>query len=338
LEGSVNIICHIVPRIPPPGTVSAAAALASGLAVPTASKPEHRLQALVNLYNVVYEPQSKLAVLVQTLAFSKACGLADVMLGVVRTHADTWARDLGLSPEDERALYVACADALRACTRKPKTAAKEAYRLLTKHLTTFEGSSLPEAASAASVASEVVAEFLRSPEMFTFDLGDSPAVVALAQNAQHAPLHRLLTVYLSGTVADFREVAAAHPQLFDTLGVTAEAALNKMQLLALMGLAHGTDELGFGAIATALDVAIEDVENIVVQAVGRRLLEARIDQLRSTVTVLRCSPRTFGAAQWRELQAQLRSWNETVSHVVEMGCDDQKVLQQGISELRVSVA
>jgi hypothetical protein len=50
------------------------------------------------------------------------------------------------------------------------------------------------------VAAAVVTEFVRSPEMFQFDLLDNPAVRALAADPQHAPLHRLLTIFLSGTV------------------------------------------------------------------------------------------------------------------------------------------
>ena len=51
-----------------------------------------------------------------------------------------------------------------------------------------------------------------------------------------------------------------------------------------------------------------EVEALVVQAIGKRIVEARIDQLRGTVSVAKCVPRTFGAGQWRELQGQLAVW------------------------------
>lgn len=55
-----------------------------------------------------------------------------------QANADSWPRDLRLPAARERELYVACAAVLQACTRKPKTAAKEAYRLLLKCLSTYE--------------------------------------------------------------------------------------------------------------------------------------------------------------------------------------------------------
>jgi translation initiation factor 3 subunit M len=335
LEGAINIICHLVPRIPVPGAGAAATRLASALAATPTVRPDRRLQALVNLYNVVWETQSKYTVLLQTLAFSKASGLADVMLNVVRTHADTWAAGLSLTPADERNLYVACADALRGCTRKPKTAAKEAYRLLCKYLVTFEGTGAAEAATGAAVASQVVSDYLKSPDLFHFDLADNPAIAALASNSQFAPLHQLLTIYLTGTVADFKSFAKSNGAVFQSLGVTEDAAAAKMKLLALMGLAHGSAEIKFAEIASSLDLPAGEVESVVVQAIGKRLMEAKIDQLEEVVTVTKCAPRTFGAAQWQELLGQLKSWKQSVGEVMELGKDEKSVLSKGISELSV---
>lgn len=53
----------------------------------TESKPDKRLGALVNLYNVVEEPEAKLAVLLEALGFAQRAGLADLMLPVIRVRA-----------------------------------------------------------------------------------------------------------------------------------------------------------------------------------------------------------------------------------------------------------
>jgi hypothetical protein len=183
--------------------------LANALSANPSSRPDRRLQALINLYNVVWEPQAKFAILLEALAFSKVSGLADVMLGIIRTQADSWSSDLALSPLDERKLYAACADALRGCTRKPKTAAKEAHRLLCKYLTTLEGASGADVARdvrSLQVAAQVVTDFIRSSDLFHFDLAENPAVVELSSSTvdgSHQQLHRLLTIYLTGVVPDF---------------------------------------------------------------------------------------------------------------------------------------
>jgi hypothetical protein len=138
LECCLNLTCHLVPRIPLPAAVAAAARLAAALAATTDSRPEKRLLALVTLYNAAYDSGSKAAVLMEALGYAKRAGLSDIMLPVIRAHADGWAGELQLGAGAERQLYTACADTLGACTRKPRTAAREAYRLLSKCLATYE--------------------------------------------------------------------------------------------------------------------------------------------------------------------------------------------------------
>ena len=54
---------------------------------------------------------------------------------------------------------------------------------------------LPQGAAAAAAA-----YFIRSPDVFQFDLLDSPGVEQLARDPQHAPTHRLLSLLLAGDV------------------------------------------------------------------------------------------------------------------------------------------
>ena len=50
------------------------------------------------------------------------------------------------------------------------------------------------------------------------------------------------------------------------------------------------------------------MEAWIIKASGKKLLEARIDQLRGRVAVTRIPQRTFTQAHWRDLTAQLGAW------------------------------
>ena len=65
-----------------------------------------------------------------------------------------------------------------------------------------------------------------------------------------------------------------------------------------------------------------DVEVWVVRAIGKKLLEARIDQMRRTVAVTKCMQRTFSATQWRALLTQLGAWKVRLpgAHLRCKGC------------------
>jgi translation initiation factor 3 subunit M len=58
----------------------------------------------------------------------------------------------------------------------------------------------------------------------------------------------------------------------------------------------------------ALDLEDGQEESWVIKASGKKLLEARIDQLRRTVIVHRLTHRTFTSSQWQELRTQLAAW------------------------------
>ena len=68
-------------------------------------------------------------------------------------------------------------------------------------------------------------------------------------------------------------------------------------------------------VQEALELEEGEVETWVIRASGRKLLEARIDQLRGRVAVTRIPQRTFTADQWRQLTAQLGAWKVWALHL-----------------------
>ena len=59
------------------------------------------------------------------------------------------------------------------------------------------------------------------------------------------------------------------------------------------------------SIAKALDVPADQVESWVVRAIGMKLIEGKIDQVRGVLSVTRATQPAFGAAQWKELATRL---------------------------------
>ena len=111
LECCLNLTCHLVPRIPLPAAVGAAQRLAAALASAVDARADKRLLALVTLYNAAADVDSKAAVLLEALSYARKAGLADIMLPVIRAHADAWPEELQLGAGGERTLYTACAGA-----------------------------------------------------------------------------------------------------------------------------------------------------------------------------------------------------------------------------------
>ena len=52
----------------------------------------------------------------------------------------------------------------------------------------------------------------------------------------------------------------------------------------------------------------EDVEEWLVRAMGRKLIEGQMDQVKQQVTVTKASQRTFGPENWGTIEKQLAAW------------------------------
>lgn len=112
-----------------------------------------------------------------------------------------------------------------------------------------------------------------------------------------------------------------------------------MQLLSLASLAAEQRELPFDRIAEALQIKPEEVEHWVISAIGAKLIDAKMDQLRRVVLVTyvllpsiaicvcrsshdalrsRSAQRVFTNAQWKQLAGSLQAWRGNLQNVLKV--------------------
>ena len=97
-------------------------------------------------------------------------------------------------------------------------------------------------------------------------------------------------------------------------------------------------ERGSWLTQEALDIDEGQEEAWVIRTIGRKLLEARIDQMRRVVTVSRLAHRAFTHAQWGELRAQLAAWKENVWSVKDLvGAQKDDGLSRGLPAAPVAL-
>lgn len=63
-------------------------------------------------------------------------------------------------------------------------------------------------------------------------------------------------------------------------------------------------------------VPLSEVESWVVMAIAEGLIDARMEQTASSVSVTRAMQRDFGQAQWTTLQTKLRAWRDSVASLL----------------------
>ncbi|KAK9828739.1 hypothetical protein WJX72_001837 [[Myrmecia] bisecta] len=328
LECCLNIVCHLLARVPPAQTPLATRQIAATLCSKVDQHAEQRLQGLTQLYNVVGDPRTQFAVLLDALQYAKQAQLSSLLAPVVKGRVEDWIKDWKLSPQDARKLYLAVADLLRT-NKKRKALLRDAFKLTVKCLSTFEEATPAELAEIKGVAADAVAQFVASTDMFQFDLAESPAVKQLESDPQYGVLYSLLLVLLAGDLQGFEALAKANKADVEASGASYDDMRAKMRIMALLALASRSATIPFSTIKDTLALSEEgEVEAWVVRAIGKKLVEGRIDQLRGVVTITKCTPRSFGRDQWQELREQLAAWKESIKGVRELVSEQKPVVSQ----------
>lgn len=272
---------------------------------------EVKLNGLLTLYSNAQTAPARYMVLLQTLEFAKQSKqLAALLAPVVKGKADEWNRVWNLKPSMAIELYLQLAALMKVVSDRPSV--KEYLRLLSSALALVKPTEAADMAKVKPFAVEAVKAFIRSPDIFQCDFWELPAVQQLSREQGSAALLQLLDVMLNGDLAGFK--SAASPAVLDSVGISADAALDKMRLMALLVLgsrANGS-AVPFTELQKALDIAPEQVQPWIVRAIGSKLIDAKIDQVAGTVTITRCHHRTFTNKEWQGLGQQLAALREAL--------------------------
>ncbi|CAK9223417.1 unnamed protein product [Sphagnum troendelagicum] len=312
MECIFTVICNLVSKAQSPDEALAMAdQIANKLTAHPIEKPALCLKILFHLYNMLGNPYGRFLIFKRAVKLAIAGKVTDLIVPSFK-RLDAFLREWHIGESDKRDLYLSATNILK----DQKGSSKESYSFLVKYLATFAGEDALTLSEAKEEAVRAVIEFVKSPDMFQCDLLDMPAVQQLSKDAKYAPVYRLLDIFLTGRLDGYMEFHSANAALLKNYGLVHEECITKMRLMSLAGLASkGSGEISYSVVRDTLKVADDEVEYWIVRAIGSKLLEAKMDQLRQVVVISRCIERVFGLAQWRDLLGKLTVWKENVNNV-----------------------
>jgi translation initiation factor 3 subunit M len=101
-----------------------------------------------------------------------------------------------------------------------------------------------------------------------------------------------------------------------------------MALIAVASRAAG-GAVALSEVQAALDIPEDQVQPWIVRAIGKRLIEGKIDQVAGTVTATRCLRRAFSSNDWAALAQRLKGLGSGLSAIAErLGAQQQGAQQQ----------
>mmetsp|Transcript_2666 Transcript_2666/g.3020 ORF Transcript_2666/g.3020 Transcript_2666/m.3020 type:complete len:408 (-) Transcript_2666:196-1419(-) len=312
IESCLLVMSNMVSKLPEEEAVTASSQIvAATVSDASADSSQLKLRILFNLFNLINYPAVKYSILMRLLSFAASANLADQLLPATK-RIDAWGKDWNLTVEESRALYLELANLLR----QHQAAQKEAFNYLVKYLATFENTE-GAAANVTEQAVRAAKDFIASPDLFQSDLLDMSSISKLQNDPTHGNVFKLLSIFLTGTLADYLQLHAKSPKLVKDLGLSHDECVNKMRLMSLASLGAETPsgEIPYSLVKTTLQVEDSEVESWIVKGIGMKLMEAKMDQLREIVIISRCTHRVFGHDQWIELRSRLAAWQKNLGNV-----------------------
>lgn len=168
------------------------------------------------------------------------------------------------------------------------------------------------------IAQEVAEAALLSPTEFRFgELLEKPLIKSdLGDGTVAVKLRTLLQAFYDGSFDQFDVVMAG-----DVLRAHRAALATKMQLAAVMELvfqrAKRDRRVTFTEISTQCRCDPSEVEQLVMRAISRKLVEGCIDQVERTVTFTWVKPRVLDEGRVRMLEQRIEAWGARAKSLVD---------------------
>lgn len=306
--------------------------LSQGLCRGTSSS-NIRLRCMALLYNAVGEQDSKqrFSLLVSLISLASSLDKVPNIENTVLSKIDTFLKSWNSSVEDKRRIYKVCYDALKSAGM-----AEKAFAFNVKLLTLYNDASEEEFKSVHAETVDVIVQAIRLPKLYRFDtMLELDAVTRFEKqvDSDHSLLYELICIFVRDDLAVFRQFRTKHEELLKKYGIDAEVAEEKMRLLTFASLGIDSPDLTYEMIASALQISEDEVEHWVIRAISSGLVDAKINQLKSSVSIYRSTQRWFTREEWQPLSERINIWRENISDLLTVLREQKDSSGTGVAEV-----
>lgn len=279
------------------------------------SSGDLRLRCMALLYNAVSEDHvlKRFSLLAATITLASSVGLVSKIVDTILPKIDTFLRQWQVGITEKRHMYKVCYEALKTANM-----AEKAFAFNVKQLGLYNGASDEEFAAVEEATIDVIVQAVRLPKLYRFDtLLELDAVLGFeSQEGDRKLLFELISIFVRDDLAVFTEFRARNESLLVKYEIHVAVAEDKMRLLTFASLGIDSPDLTYDMIAFALQISEDQVEEWVIRAISSGLVDAKINQLRSSVAIYRSTQRMFTREEWQPLSERINIWKENIGELL----------------------
>eukprot|EP00731_Ephydatia_muelleri_P006544 Em0003g792a len=228
-----------------------------------------------------------------------------------------WVDGWSLSQSDKRALYKLLWEAYEHVNLQLAT------KFLVELLKTYSASSAQEEEEPQRLVEHAIVLAIADGRQLVFDdLLTLPVVKAV----QSKKIYQLFDIFVRERLSAFEKFYKENKSFVDDLGLKYDECVRKMRLLTLASLAEECRDIPFATLTAELNLPAEELEMFVVEAIGMRLIEARVNQVMQRVVITKSVYRTLTTDHWKLLHKRLSVWKQNI-HAVKSSLNNFKSVQ-----------
>ncbi|KAL5502680.1 hypothetical protein EMCRGX_G009489 [Ephydatia muelleri] len=251
------------------------------------------------------------------LRLAKQLRLTSTALTMDLDKLKRWVDGWSLSQSDKRALYKLLWEAYEHVNLQLAT------KFLVELLKTYSASSAQEEEEPQRLVEHAIVLAIADGRQLVFDdLLTLPVVKAV----QSKKIYQLFDIFVRERLSAFEKFYKENKSFVDDLGLKYDECVRKMRLLTLASLAEECRDIPFATLTAELNLPAEELEMFVVEAIGMRLIEARVNQVMQRVVITKSVYRTLTTDHWKLLHKRLSVWKQNI-HAVKSSLNNFKSVQ-----------
>ncbi|KAK1442610.1 cop9 signalosome complex subunit 7/dendritic cell protein ga17 like protein [Babesia gibsoni] len=273
---------------------------------------ELRLRLLQMLYNSVDPTLSlRVNVYIAVLEFASKNEIFHTLLPVIKKLED-WMKDWVIDKKTKIYIYQIISAELDKMNRSDIS-----YHFYEKRVECCSEPALFTAPENVEATAQFCIRSIKADGVLYFDrLRTMPAVEYLSKT-EYAPLVELLDLFVKGSSSDLEAVVARYGEgMFEKYGIPLDTCRHKIQLLTLASICQQESEVSIARIKDKLCLSKEEVEEVVVTAITKGVMDALIDQKGERVILRSVMQREFGKEQMKQLHSNLTQWKDCVNNLI----------------------
>ncbi len=274
-----------------------------------------RMKCIGLLYNAVDQDDydKRYQLLNSTISLATSVKLVPLIQKTVLPKVDKFLKLWNASPKQKRETYAKCYEALKSVGD-----IEEAFSFNVKMLELFNHADTGERAGVSEAAVDAIVQAVRLPKLYRFDTLLELDVVKEfeKQGGEKALLYKLINIFVQDDLESFTSFYNENGKFLEKFEINKDIAVDKMRLLTFASLGIESQDLSYSSIATALQIPEDLVEEWVIRAIGSGLVDAKINQLKSSVAIYRSTQRQFTREEWQPLSERINIWKANISDLL----------------------